>query len=68
MARLGRSMEQQGRMRMLYAMTSIALAVLLISGVALAILGNSKGWIVAVVAAVTWISLYMTHKYNKRAT
>ncbi|MET9481649.1 hypothetical protein [Streptomyces sp. NPDC006638] len=50
MGRLGRSVEQQAKVRMYYVMASVASVVLLISGVAIGIMGNPAGWVLCVVA------------------
>ncbi|MFF6987448.1 hypothetical protein [Streptomyces sp. NPDC010273] len=67
MGQLGPSAEQQGKSRMFHIWSSIASAVLVIAGVALAIMGSAAGWVLIVFAAVMWTGLSLTLKYTKQA-
>ncbi|MFJ6088415.1 hypothetical protein ACIQI8_44425 [Streptomyces sp. NPDC092369] len=67
MGQLGPSAEQQGKSRMFYVWSSIASAVLVIAGVALAIMGNAAGWVLVVFAAVMWTGLFLTLRHTKQA-
>lgn len=64
---LGQSVEQQAKVRMYYSMSSIASAALLISGVAIGVMGNPAGWILCVVAAALCLGLHLTIKYTRQA-
>ncbi|MFF5164833.1 MULTISPECIES: hypothetical protein [Streptomyces] len=48
-------------------MSSVAFGVLLISGIALGVMGNSAGWILCVVAVALWSGLHLTLKYTRQA-
>ncbi|AGJ56571.1 hypothetical protein BCL80_106268 [Streptomyces avidinii] len=52
---------------MLYVMSSVAFGVLLISGIALGVMGNPAGWILCVVAVALWSGLHLTLKYTRQA-
>lgn len=67
MGRLGQSVEQEAKVRMLYVMSSIAFGVLLIAGIAIGIMGNPAGWILCVVAVALWLGLHFTLKYTRQA-
>ncbi|MGX1484968.1 hypothetical protein RKD45_004044 [Streptomyces griseus] len=67
MGRHGQSVEQQAKVRMLYVMSSVAFGVLLISGIALGVMGNPAGWILCVVAVALWSGLHLTFKYTRQA-
>lgn len=67
MGRLGQSGEQQAKIHMLYVMSSIAFGVLLVSGIALGIMGNPAGWILCGVAVALWLGLHFTVKYTRQA-
>ncbi|MYT56551.1 hypothetical protein GTW29_07400 [Streptomyces sp. SID7834] len=67
MGRLGQSVEQQAKVRMLYVMSSVAFGVLLISGIALGVMGNPAGWILCVVAVALWSGLHLTLKDTRQA-
>ncbi|MFJ4893001.1 hypothetical protein ACIP5U_23940 [Streptomyces sp. NPDC088788] len=67
MGQLGPSAEQQGKSRLLYVWSSIASVVLVIAGVALAVMGNGAGWVLVVFAAVMGTGLFLTLRYTKQA-
>ncbi|QIQ02032.1 hypothetical protein HA039_06715 [Streptomyces liangshanensis] len=67
MGRLGQSVEQQAKVRMYYVMASVASVVLLVSGVAIGIMGNPAGWVLCVVAVALWLGLSLTIKYTRQA-
>ncbi|MGW7044920.1 hypothetical protein ACWGDT_19835 [Streptomyces avermitilis] len=67
MGQIGPSAEQQARSRMFYAMASIASVVLVISGTALGIAGNTAGWVLVAFAVAMWLGLYLTLKYTRKA-
>ncbi|MEV5133948.1 hypothetical protein AB0L83_15435 [Streptomyces sp. NPDC052071] len=48
-------------------MSSVAFGVLLISGIALGVMGNPAGWILCVVAVALWSGLHLTFKYTRQA-